>query len=97
MAEAERPLYDRAARKAERARVNRLSRLPFLYDFALQGRRQALLAGLVQIVVVLLVSLVPARLATGSWLPPYVGFVVLAAGFAVQAIDRYLNAKAGRR
>ncbi|MCW2615958.1 MAG: hypothetical protein JWN08_2952 [Frankiales bacterium] len=96
MADADRPLYDKAARRTERARVHRLSRLPPLYDFALLGRRQALLAGLVQIVLVLLVTLVPAKLVTGAWLPPFVGFVVLAGGFAVQAVSRYLNAKAGR-
>jgi hypothetical protein len=40
--------------------------------------------------------LVPARLLTGSWLPPFIGFIVLAVGFAVQAGNRYLNAQAGR-
>lgn len=92
----ERPLHDRSARRAERARISRLSRLPPLYDFALRGRGPALLAGLVQIVLVLLVTLVPARLLTGRWLPPFIGLVVLAAGFAVQAANRYANARAGR-
>ena len=90
------PLPDKAARRTERARVNRLSRLPPLYDFALQGRKQSLLAGLVQVLLVLAVTLVPARLLTGSGLPPFIGFIVLAVGFAVQAGNRYLNAQAGR-
>lgn len=96
MAEAGQPRYDKQARRTARARVNRLSRLPFLYDFALMGRAQSLLAGAVQVVLVLLAVLVPARLITGAWLPPFIGFVVLAAAFALQAANRYLNAKAGR-
>ena len=90
------PLHDKAARRTERARVNRLSRLPPLYDFALQGRSQALLAGLAQVLLVLAVTLVPAKLLTGSWLPPFIGFIVLAVGFAFQAGNRHLNAQAGR-
>ena len=90
------PLHDKSARRTERARVNRLSRLPPLYDFALQGRKESLLAGLVQVLIVLAVTLVPARLLTGSWLPPFIGFIVLAVGFAFQAGNRYLNAQAGR-
>ena len=91
------PLYDKAARKAERSRVNRLSRLPFLYEFALRGRTQALLAGLVQVALVLVVVLVPARLVAGRWLPTGVGLLVLAAAFAFAGLNRYVNAKAGRR
>ncbi|MBC7375341.1 MAG: hypothetical protein H7323_15235 [Frankiales bacterium] len=91
------PLRDKAARRAERARVNRLSRLPMLYDYALTGRNQALLAGLAQVLVVLAVTLLPAKAVTGSWLPSYIGILVLAVGFALQAANRYLNARAGRR
>ena len=91
------PLRDKAARRAERARVNRLSRLPLLYDYALTGRNQALLAGLVQVLIVLAVTLLPAKAVTGSWLPSYIGILVLAVGFALQAANRYLNARAGRR
>ena len=92
-----RPLRDKPARQAERARVNRLSRLPPLYDFALTGRAQALLVGLTQVAIVLVVTLVPAKAVTGMWLPSYIGIVVLAVGFALQAANRYLNARAGRR
>ena len=94
---AARPLRDKPARQAERARVNRLSRLPPLYDYALAGRAQALLAGVVQVLLVLVLTLLPARAVTGSWLPPYIGIIVLAVGFALQALSRYLNARAGRR
>ena len=90
------PLHDKAARRTERARVNRLSRLPPLYEFSLRGRNQALLAGLAQVLLVLAVTLVPAKLLTGSWLPPFIGFIVLAVGFAFQAGNRYLNAQSGR-
>ena len=90
------PLDDKEARRTERARVNRLSRLPPLYDYSLRGRNQALLAGLVQVLLVLAVTLVPAKLLTGSWLPPFIGFIVLAVGFAFQAGNRYLNAQFGR-
>lgn len=94
---AERPRLDKQARRAERARINRLSRLPLLYDFALRGRRQALLAGLVQVLLAIALTLVPLRLATGRWLPTGAALIVLAVAFALQALSRYLNARAGRR
>ena len=56
-ASAERPAGDKAARSAERARTNRLSRLPFLYDFALRGRTQAVLATLPQAALALVLAL----------------------------------------
>lgn len=89
--------FDKAARKAERARINRLSRLPFLYDFALRGRGQAIASNLLAGALVLLVVLVPTKLISGRWLPLGVGFAVLAVAFSMQAANRYLNAKAGRR
>ena len=94
--DAARPAYDRAARRAERARITRLSRLPFLYDLALRGPAQAFLATLLQVLLVIAVVLVPAKLLTGQWLPPLVGFVVLAVAFGLQGLCRYLNARAGR-
>lgn len=92
-----RPAFDKAARKAERARINRLSRLPFLYDFALRGRRQAVLAGLAQVLLAIGLTLVPLRLLTGRWLPTGAALIVLAVAFGLQALSRYLNARAGRR
>jgi len=93
----ERPAYDKAARKAERARINRLSRLPFLYDYALRGRRQATLATLVQLVLALTLGLVPVKIVTGEWLPGGAAFLVLLVAFGMQALSRYVNARAGRR
>ncbi len=91
------PVFDKAARKAERARINRLSRLPFLYDFALTGRVQAVCAGLLQIGLAIAFTLIPLRLLTGVWLPRAAALLVLAIAFALQALSRYLNARAGRR
>ena len=93
----ERPAYDKAARKAERARINRLSRLPFLYELAQQGRAQALLATLLQSALAIALALVPVRLVSGRWLPTGAVLLVLASAFALQALSRYLNARAGRR
>jgi hypothetical protein len=93
----ERPAYDKAARKAERARINRLSRLPFLYGFAQQGPAQSILATLLQSALAVAIVLVPVRLGSGQWLPTGVVLLVLASAFALQALSRYLNAKAGRR
>ncbi len=91
-----RPSYDRAARRAERARIARLSRFPFLYDWSLESPAKGAAAQVLQILLVVLVVLVPARLLTGEWLPPFVALVVLVAAFALQGLNRYLNAKAGR-
>ena len=93
----ERPAYDKEARRAERARINRLSRLPFLYDLALRGRAQAVAATLLQSALAIALALVPVRLATGDWLPRFALLLVLASAFALQALARYLNARAGRR
>ena len=92
----ERPSYGKAARKAERARINRLSRLPFLYDFAQHGRAQSILATLLQSALAVAIVLVPVRLLSGRWLPGGAVLLVLASAFALQALSRYLNAKAGR-
>ena len=92
----ERQAYDKAARRAERARINRLSRLPFLYDFAQQGRAQSIAATLLQSALALALVLVPVRLISGRWLPSGAVLLVLAAAFALQALSRYLNARAGR-
>ena len=88
--------YSKEHRRAERRRIARLSRLPFLYEFSLRGSQQATLAVLAQAVLVIALALVPARLVTGSWLPPGVTLVVLAVGFLVTWISRYVNARAGR-
>jgi uncharacterized membrane protein YcaP (DUF421 family) len=90
------PPFSKEHRKAERARINRLSRLPFLYDFALQGKPQTVLAGLVQVVLAIGLALVVAQLLTGQWFPRWVALIALAIAFGLQAVSRYLNARAGR-
>ncbi|MCY7365739.1 MAG: hypothetical protein LH469_10600 [Frankiaceae bacterium] len=94
---AKRPAGDKAARDAERARTNRLSRLPFLYDFALRGRTQAVLATLPQAALAVVLALVPIKLLSGQWLPAGAVIAVVGAALALQAGCRYLNARAGRR
>ena len=89
--------FSREHRKAERQRQARLSRLPFLYDFALQGQRQAVITAIVQAAIVIGVVLIPAKLLTGRWLPTGITLVVLAVAFAVTWLSRYLNARAGRK
>lgn len=92
-----RPRYNREARQAERARLSRLGKLPFLYDFSLQGRGQAIAAVLLQGALAFALGLGFMRLVSGEWLPPYAAIAVLAAALGMQAISRFLNARMGRR
>jgi len=94
---AERPALDKAARQAERARINRLSRLPFLYDFAQRGTPQVIAATLLQAALAIVLAIVPLKLVSGRWIPAGAVIVVLGVAFALQAGCRYLNARAGRR
>ncbi len=89
--------FSKEHRRAERQRQARLSRLPFLYDFALRGQRQALLTVLAQAALVIGVVLVPAKVLTDRWLPTGITLVVLAVAFLVTWLSRYVNARAGRR
>ena len=89
--------FSKEHRKAERQRQARLSRLPFLYDFSLQGPRHAMLAVLAQAALVIAIVLVPAKVVTGRWLPTGITLVVLAVAFLVTWLSRYGNARAGRR
>jgi hypothetical protein len=54
-------------------------------------------ATLLQSALAIALALVPLRLATGQWLPRAALLVVVATAFALQALSRYLNARAGRR
>ncbi len=63
----------------------------------MQGRWQAAVTIGLQALLAVAVGLVPVKVVTGSWLPPGAALLVLAAGFALQFLCRYLNAKAGRR
>ena len=93
----QRPRLDKEARRAERARIGRLSRLPFLYDFALKGTAQATLATFVQVAIAIGLTIGIAYLLTGDPLPRYVALFALAVAYGIQALARYLNARAGRR
>ena len=93
----ERPAYDRNARREARARINRLSRLPFLYDFAQRGTAQATLATFLQVALAIGLTIGIAYLLTGDPLPRYVALFALAVAYGIQALARYLNARAGRR
>lgn len=90
------PRLDKQARRAERARLARLGRLPVLYDFSLRGQAQAVVAVLVQALLAIALALVPLRLLTGQWLPRWAALAVLASALVLQALSRYLNARAGR-
>ena len=92
----QRPRRDREARRAERARIVRLSRLPFLYDLAQRGRTQATLATFVQVALAIGLTIGVAFLLTGDPLPTYVALFALAVAYGLQAVARYLNARAGR-
>jgi hypothetical protein len=97
VAEQERPRLDREARRTERARINRLSRLPFLYEYAQRGLGPAVAATCVQIALAIGLTLGVSYLVTGELMPKYVALVALAVAYALQALARYLNARAGRR
>lgn len=88
--------YDRQARKAARARQARLSRLPFLYDWSLTSPGAAAAVTVLQTLLVVVAVLVPAKLLSGRWLPPFIAVAVLAVAFGLQGLCRYLNARAGR-
>lgn len=89
--------FSKEHRQAERAKVVRHSRLPGpFYDYAQRGRREATLVSLLQICLVIGGTLLAAKLVTGSWFPRLIAFVVLAVSLAVQAANRYVNARAGR-
>ena len=92
-----RPPLDREARRAARARLQRLSRLPFLYDFALRGSGSAALATLVQVVLAIGLAVLGCYLVTGEPLPRYGALAALGVAVLLQAVSRYLNARAGRR
>ena len=88
---------DKQARREERTRIKRLSRLPFLYDFAQRGGAQAAVATLVQVSLALALAIGASYLVTGEPLPRYVALVALGVAYALIGLARYLNAKAGRR
>ena len=92
----ESPRLDRDARREERARIARLGRLPPLYEYSLRGRAQTVIAVVLQGLLAIGLGLLPVKLLTGDWLPPGAAFAVLGSALVLQALARYLNAKAGR-
>ena len=87
--------FSREHRRAERARVTRLGRLPGPFmAFGDRGRPQAALVWLLQWGLVLLVGLGGCRLVTGQWLPRYAAVVVLVCAVGLQALCRRVNVAA---
>ncbi len=84
-------------RRAERARIVRHSRLPGpFFDYAQRGRGQAGLVSLLQVALAIGVTLLAAKLVTGDWLPRWVALAALAVSYAIQGVNRYVNARHGR-
>ena len=90
--------FSREHRRAERARVTRLGRLPGPFmTFADRGRPQAALVWLLQWTLLIVVGLGLCRLVTGDWLPTYAGVVVLALAIGLQSLNRSINLRAEKR
>lgn len=89
---------DKDFRRAERARISRLNRLPGpLRTWADGGRPQAVLVALLQAALVIAVGLGLLKVLTGEWLPRYAALVVLALAVASQAVCRAVNKRADAR
>ncbi len=87
--------FSQEHRKAQRARVTRLGRLPGPFQsFGNRSRARAALVWLLQGLLVLAVALPVLRLTTGQWLPRYAGIVVLALALVVQSACRRVNLRA---
>lgn len=99
MAEREQPeRFGKEHRRAERARIMRLSRLPGPFQtFAARGRGSAALVTVFEWTLCIVVALAALRLLTGSWLPRYASVVVVALVVALQSINRSVNVRAERR
>ena len=87
--------FSKEHRREQRARVTRLGRLPGPFQtFGNRGKPQAALVWVLQGLLVLAVALPVLKLATGQWLPPFAGVVVLALALVLQAACRKVNLKA---
>lgn len=90
-------LWSKEHRRAERARIARLNRLPGPFQaYADRGRGQVLLVHLLQAAIVVGVALLVCRLATGEWLPRYVAVVALGVSVLLTALNRSANSRAVR-
>jgi hypothetical protein len=89
--------FSKDHRRQERQRLRQLNRLPGpFYDWALRGRWHGLAVELLQGLVVVAVTLAGAKAITGTWLPPFAAVAALALNVAVTALNRSVNARAGR-
>ncbi len=90
--------FSREHRRAERARVTRLGRLPgpFL-AFGDRSRGHAALVWVLQWTLLLVVGLGALKLLTGQWLPRYASIVILALAIALQSLNRSINLRAENR
>ena len=90
--------FSKEHRRAERARVTRLGRLPGPFmAFGDRSRGHAVLVWLLQWTLLVAVGLSLCRLVTGDWLPSYAGVVVLALAIALQSLNRSINLRAEKR
>jgi hypothetical protein len=90
--------FSKEHRRAERARVTRLGRLPGPFmAFADRGRPQAAVVWLLQWTLLVAVGLTLCRLVTGDWLPRFAGVVVLALAIGLQSLNRSINLRAEKR
>ena len=90
--------FSKEHRRAERARVTRLGRLPGPFmAFGDRSRGHAVLVWLLQFSLVIGVGLGLCRLVTGDWLPAYAGVVVLALAIGLQSLNRSANLRAEKR
>ena len=89
--------FSKEHRRQQRARVTRLGRLPGPFQaFGNRSKANGAIVWVLQALLVLAVALPVLKLATGRWLPPYAGVVVLALALGLQALCRKVNLKAER-
>ena len=87
--------WSKEHRRAERARIARLNRLPGPFQgYADRGRRQVLAVNVLQAVLVIGATLVGCRVVTGDWFPRYVAVVALGLSVLVTAVNRSVNSRA---
>lgn len=98
MTEQQQPeLWSKEHRRAERARIARLNRLPGPFQpYADRGRREVVLVHLLQAAIVVAVALLACKAVTGDWFPRYVAIVALGVSVLVTAVNRSTNSRAAR-
>ncbi len=90
--------FSKEHRRAERARLTRLGRLPGPFmAFGDRSRGHAALVWALQWTLLLVVGLGALKLLTGQWLPRYASIVVLTLALALQSLNRSINLRAEKR